>query len=129
MAEAIAAHTAGDVIVAVSGGTMPLGYVAPLTLRVLEERGFGVEGLKSNPITKSMRENAEIIVNMTGSPASRVFAAEKSKTEDWMVTDPYGEQIEAYRNTCDEIEARLSEFAARLRARRAGKLAAPVAED
>jgi len=35
------------------------------------------------------------------------------------VTDPYGEQVEAYRDTCDEIEARMTEFAARLRARRA----------
>lgn len=119
MAEAIARQTASDVIVPASAGTMALGFVAPPTLRVLEERGVNVEGLSSKPITRETRSNAEIIINMTGSPAKRVLPSEESKTEDWMVTDPYGERMEAYRDTCDEIEARIAEFAARLRARRA----------
>jgi protein-tyrosine-phosphatase len=118
MAEAIARQTAADVIVAASAGTMALGFVAPPTLKVLEERGMKVEGLSSKPITRETRSNAEIIINMTGSPARRVLPGEESKTEDWLVTDPYGERVEAYRDTCDEIEARMTEFAARLRARR-----------
>lgn len=97
---------------------MALGFVAPPTLRVLEERGMKIEGLSSKPITRETRANAEIIINMTGSPAKRIFPAEESKTEDWLVTDPYGERLEAYRDTYDEIEARMTEFAARLRARR-----------
>jgi arsenate reductase len=120
MAEAIARQNAGDVIIAASGGTMALGFVAPPTLRVLEEREINVEGLRSKPITRGMRSNAEIIINMTGSPAKRVLPAEESKTEDWLVQDPYGDRIEAYRDPRDDIEARLTEFAARLRARRAG---------
>ena len=123
IAEAIARHKAADVITAVSGGTIPLGFVAPMTLRVLEERGMSVEGLQSTPITRGMRENAEIIVNMTGSPASRYFPGEESKTEDWSVTDPYGKQFDDYENTFEEIDARMTEFVARLRAHRAGKLA------
>jgi protein-tyrosine-phosphatase len=118
MAEAIARQTASDVIVAASAGTMALGFVAPPTLRVLEERGMKIEGLSSKPITRETRANAEIIINMTGNPAKRVFSAEESKTEDWLVTDPYGERVEAYRDTYDEIETRMTEFAARLRARR-----------
>jgi protein-tyrosine-phosphatase len=77
-----------------------------------------IEGLSSKPITRETRANAEIIINMTGSPAKRVLPDEESKTEDWLVTDPYGERVEAYRDTYDEIEARMTEFAARLRARR-----------
>ena len=119
MAEAIARQTASDVITAASAGTMALGFVAPPTIRVLEERGINVEGLSSKPITRETRGNADIIINMTGSPAKRVLRSEESKTEDWVVTDPYGERIEAYRDTCDEIEARMTEFVARLRARRA----------
>ena len=68
MAEAIARQTASDVIVAASAGTMALGFVAPPTLRVLEERGINVEGLSSKPITRETRSNAEIIINMTGAP-------------------------------------------------------------
>lgn len=127
MAEAIARQNAADVMVAASGGTIALGFVAPLTLRVLEERGINVDGLRSKPITKGARSNAEIIINMTGSSASRVLQAEESKTEDWLVPDPYGERIESYRDTCDEIEARLTEFSARLRARKAGQSAPSAA--
>jgi protein-tyrosine-phosphatase len=126
MAEAIARQTASDVIVAASGGTMALGFVAPPTLRVLEERGMNVAGLSSKPITRETRNNAEIIINMTGSPAKRVLPAEESKTEDWLVTDPYGERVEAYRDTYDEIEARMTEFAARLRARRMAPAETPA---
>ena len=60
MAEAIARQTASDVIVAASAGTMALGFVAPPTLRVLEERGINVAGLISKPITRETRSNAEI---------------------------------------------------------------------
>ncbi len=120
MAEALARQRADDIIVAVSAGTMALGFVAPLTLRVLEERKINIEGLHSKPITRAGRKSADIIINMTGSPANQVLAGEESKTEDWPVTDPYGEEVGSYRDTCDDIEVRLAEFAARLRARRSG---------
>jgi protein-tyrosine-phosphatase len=126
MAEAIARQTAADVMVSASAGTMALGFVAPTTLKVLEERGIGAEGLSSKPITRETRSNAEIIINMTGSPAKRVLPSEESKTEDWMVTDPYGERVEAYRDTFDEIEVRMTEFAARLRARRMAAAESPA---
>lgn len=121
IAEALARHIASDVIIAESAGTMALGFVAAPTLAVLEERGIHIDGLHSKPITKIARGKAEIIINMTGSPARRVFEAEVSKTEDWIVTDPFGETIETYRDTFDEIEARLAEFTARLRTRRGGQ--------
>jgi len=105
---------------------MALGFVAPPTLKVLEERGINVEGLSSKQITRETRGSAEIIINMTGSPGKRVLPGEESKTEDWLVTDPYGERVEAYRDTCDEIEARITEFAARLRALRAAPAETPA---
>jgi protein-tyrosine-phosphatase len=117
MAEALARQRAEDIIVAVSAGTMALGFVAPLTLRVLDERDINIEGLHSKPMTKAARKSADIIINMTGSPASRVLAGDEGKTEDWAVADPYGEEVGAYRDTCDDIEVRLAEFAARLRAK------------
>lgn len=121
MAEAIARHKASDVIAAASGGTMALGFIAPPTLKTLEEREISVEGLQSKPLTKAVRASADVIINMTGMAAKRVLASEESKTEDWLVNDPYGESMEVYRDTCDDIEARVTEFAARLRARRMTK--------
>lgn len=120
MAEAIARQTADDILTPSSAGTIPLGFVAPLTLRVLEERGIGADGLHSKPLTRAAQQNADIIINMTGAPADGAFAAGAGKTEDWDVPDPFGLEMNSYRDTCDDIEARMSEFTARLRARRAG---------
>jgi protein-tyrosine-phosphatase len=118
MADAIARQKAADILIAASAGTMALGFVAPLTIRVLEERAINVKGLLSKPLTQAARLNADIIINMTGTPAGRVLSGDEAKTEDWLVPDPYGNLIEAYRATCDDIEVRLAEFFARLRARK-----------
>jgi arsenate reductase len=118
MADAIARHRAEDIILSSSAGTMALGFVAPLTIRVLEERSVGVDGLHSKPLTRAAQQNADIIINMTGSPADSVMPAGVDKTEDWSVPDPYGFEMNSYRDTCDDIEARMTEFTARLRARR-----------
>jgi arsenate reductase len=128
MADAIARQSAEDVILSSSAGTIALGYVAPLTIRVLEERGVNVDGLHSKPLTRAAQQNADIIINMTGGPAGRTFSAGAGKIEDWPVPDPFGSEMNSYRDTCDDIEARMSEFTARLRARRSAVLAGSVAE-
>ncbi len=126
MGEAIARHRASDIISPSSAGTMALGFIAPLTLRVLEERGVSADSLQSKPLTRGAQQNADIIINMTGSPAGNVLPAGADKTEDWSVPDPFGSEMNSYRDTCDDIEARMSEFTARLRARRAAVLAKNV---
>ncbi len=128
MAEAIARHRAEDILMPESAGTMALGFIAPLTLRVLEERGVGVDDLHSKPLTRAAQKNADIIINMTGSPVGSVLPAEADKTEDWPVPDPFGMEMNSYRDTCDDIEARIAEFTARLRAKRAARIAGTVSE-
>ncbi len=116
-AEALAKHTAFDVIESSSAGTMPLGSVAPLVEDVLQERGVPFEEQHSKGLTAAACGQADIIVNMSGSRGDRIFRKGRAHIEDWAVDDPYGRTIEAYRDACDEIEARLAELAARLRAR------------
>ncbi|HUK31783.1 MAG TPA: low molecular weight phosphatase family protein [Candidatus Acidoferrum sp.] len=128
MAEAIARQTAEDILTPSSAGTMALGFVAPFTLCVLEERGIAADGLHSKPLTRAAQQNADIIINMTGVPADGAFEAGRGKTEDWDVPDPFGMEISSFRDTCDDIEARMTEFTARLRARRAGVLAGSASE-
>jgi len=115
-AEALAKHTAFDVIESSSAGTMPLGSVAPLVEEVLQERGVPFEEQHSKGLTAAACGKADIIVNMSGSRADRIFPKGRAHIEDWAVDDPYGHTIEAYRDACDEIEARLAELTARLRA-------------
>jgi arsenate reductase (thioredoxin) len=116
IAEAIARRAAADVIEASSAGVSPLGYIADSTRKVLLERGIQIDG----QFSKGMNDDAiqhptDLLINMTGRPGTRLFP--NTKCEDWVVEDPYGEDMETYRRICDDIEARVTDLAARLRAR------------
>ena len=116
MAEAVARHTASDIIAAFSAGISPLGRIQDATRKVLLERGIPTDGLSSkHPNDPAIPQPPDLIINMSGYPGGRIFAG--LRFEDWDVEDPYGEDMETYRRICDDIETRISELAARLRAR------------
>ncbi len=116
IAEAIARHVASDVMEASSAGVAPLGYIAESTRQALLERGIRMDGQFSKGINDdALLHPADLIVNMTGRPSARLFP--NCNCEDWNVEDPYGEEMETYRRICDDIEARVADLAARLRAR------------
>lgn len=119
MAEALARHSASDVIEPCSAGIAPLGEIARLTKAVLKERGVPIEGQYSKGLLDEELEAADLIINMTGRPGQDLFPADQKKVEDWDVSDPYGEDIEIHRRICDEIEARLLDLASRLRRKQA----------
>jgi arsenate reductase (thioredoxin) len=116
IAEAVARHTASDVITASSAGISPFGRIQELTRRVLLERGIRTDGQFSKSLhDDSLLQPADLIINMTGIPGSSLFAG--YRYEDWDVEDPFGEDMETYRRICDDIEARVADLAARLRTR------------
>src|SRR5258708_6280009 len=114
MAEAIARQAAADVIEASSAGLIALGFVVGSTVRVLEEFGYSAEGLRSKMLTSDALDDADLVINMSGRPLPQL-ANRKTEVEDWEVDDPYGEDPEVYRGTCQEIERRVKDLAERLR--------------
>jgi len=115
LAEAIARHTASDVIAASSAGLSPLGRIQDSTRKVLLERGFPVDGQFSKSLhDDTLLQPADLIINMSGYQGESFFAGRNY--EDWDVEDPYGEDMETYRRICDDIEARVADLAARIRA-------------
>jgi protein-tyrosine-phosphatase len=115
MGEAWARHLASDVIAPSSAGLTPLGEIVHTTCAVLKERGVKTDGQYSKGLTQSAREEADLIVNMTGLPGKAIFKGSKAKVEDWRVDDPYGEDQARYRQIRDEIEERVADLAERLR--------------
>ncbi|HXZ13424.1 MAG TPA: low molecular weight phosphatase family protein [Candidatus Sulfotelmatobacter sp.] len=114
IAEAVARHSASDVIEASSAGIAPLGVVANRTHAVLRERGVRSDGQFSKGLhDDSIPQPPDMVVNMSGIPGNTLFG--NLNYEDWRVEDPYGEDMETYRRICDDIEARVAELAARLR--------------
>jgi protein-tyrosine-phosphatase len=115
MAEAIARHTASDVIEASSAGLVPFGQIPSTTLTVLRERGIPADGQSSKPLRPEDISAADIVINMTGRSGASIFTEPVSKVEDWDVGDPYGFNLAVYREICDQIEARVENLARRLR--------------
>jgi protein-tyrosine-phosphatase len=115
MAEAIARHTAPDVIEASSAGLVPFGEIPNTTLAVLRERGISVEGQSSKPLRSEDLAAADVVINMTGRSGAAIFTKPVARIDDWDVGDPYGFNLAVYRSICDQIEARVEDLARRLR--------------
>ena len=113
MAEALARHSASDVIEAASAGLSPFGKIVEPTRKVLLERGISVDGQHSKGLREVEPDHFELIVNMTGMPGRALFPG--AKVVDWDIADPYGEDMLMYRQICDEIEEHLGKLAAGLR--------------
>ncbi|MGH9775004.1 MAG: low molecular weight phosphatase family protein [Candidatus Acidiferrales bacterium] len=113
MAEALARHLAADVMEPSSAGISPLGHVAEETRKVLAERGVSAAGLVSKGLVKQILNSTDLIVNMSGIPSESIFQSRRAI--DWDVQDPYGEDLELYRQICDDIEKRVAALAKDLR--------------
>jgi protein-tyrosine-phosphatase len=113
MAEALARHSASDVIEATSAGISPLGHVADLTRKILLEKGVNATGLESKGVREAAAVAPNLLINMTGIPGRTIFP--DMIVEDWDVEDPYGEDLATYRRICEDIEGRVEELAERLR--------------
>jgi arsenate reductase (thioredoxin) len=115
MAEAIARHTAADVIEPSSAGLVPFGMIPSTTLSVLSERGISVEGQSSKPLRPEDLSAADLVINMTGRSGASIFTDPVAEVEDWDVGDPYGFNLAVYREIRDQIEKRVEDLARRLR--------------
>ena len=115
MAEAIARHTASDVIEPSSAGLVPFGEIPSTTLTVLRERGISIDGQTSKPLRPEDISEADLVINMTGRSGATIFTDSVTQVEDWDVGDPYGFNLAVYRQIRDEIETRVEDLAQRLR--------------
>jgi arsenate reductase len=113
MAEALARHSASDVIEAASAGLSPFGKIVEPTRKTLLERGIRVDGQHSKGLREVEPDTFDLIVNMTGMPGRALFPG--AKVVDWDIADPYGEDMLLYRQICDEIAEHLDKLAASLR--------------
>ena len=113
MAEALARHSASDVIDPASAGLSPFGKIVEPTRKVLLERGINLDGQHSKGLREVDPDSFELIVNMTGMPGRALFPG--AKVVDWDIADPYGEDLLMYRQICDEIEEHLNRLVMTLR--------------
>jgi arsenate reductase (thioredoxin) len=113
MAEAVARHCCADIILAESAGVSPLGFIDTTTQAVLRERGISFDGQFSKGLHNHKLRKPDVVINMSGIHGKALFP--EHDVEEWVVRDPFGEDIALHRTICDDIEARVTLLAARLR--------------
>jgi len=107
MAEAWARHLGGNKIEALSAGLRPLGFIAQETREVMAEQGISLDGQRSKRLGAIDWNQVDILVNMSGFPASDLVPEFSGKRLDWKVADPYMDPLESYRSVRDLLERKV----------------------
>ncbi len=105
MAEAMARHFWGNGVEALSAGLSPLGHIPPKTLEVLNEAEISTDGLYSKGLASVRLDDIDYLVNLAGLDLDRLIPPSFSgKLINSWVADPFGQDIEAYRDARKELE-------------------------
>ncbi len=96
-----------------SAGSRPAGFVAPLSLTVMQEKSIDISKHTSKSTKQVPQGKYEAVVTMgCGDDACPHLPA--LYRMDWQIEDPYGKPIEAFRAARDRIEKEVDELFAHL---------------
>ncbi len=113
MAEAVARKLLPEVGIRAevfSAGTEPAKEVHPLTLRVLEEKGYPTKGLYPKPISKIPYRKVDVLITLCNEAKERCeFVTSHKRRENWLIDEPSGNE-ESFKRTLEDIENHLREL-------------------
>jgi arsenate reductase len=101
---------------AISAGTKPVSQINPLAVGVMKEVGIDISNEASKDITEDMIRNSTQIVNMGCMERESCPTLFLHNLLDWNIEDPKGKSIEKVREIRDEIEQRVKEIVASIKA-------------
>lgn len=105
MAEALARDRFDGWARIASAGIAALGRIPPNTLEVLEEVNVSREGLTSKDLDQIDVSRFDVIVNLLDIPIERFIPRRfKGRIINRHVRDPYGGDLDAYRQARDAID-------------------------
>lgn len=110
MAEALLREAAGDALRVESAGSAPSGYVHPLAIRAMEEKGIDISAHRSKSLEEFLDDDVETVITVCGNAdqACPVFPGQVRRYH-WPFDDPAHaegseeEQFEVFRRVRDEI--------------------------
>ncbi|MGE4363505.1 arsenate reductase ArsC [Mycolicibacterium vanbaalenii] len=112
MALGFLTHLAGDKVVGWSGGAEPGHEINPAAVAAMAEVGIDITGEFPKPWTEEIVRAADVVVTMGCGDACPVFPGKRY--ENWELTDPAGQGLEAVRPIRDDIEERVRRLLADL---------------
>jgi arsenate reductase (thioredoxin) len=105
-------HFAGDRVEVRSAGSDPGQQVNPVAVAAMAEVGIDISGGTPKKLDWDLAEGSDVIITMGCGDACPVFPGKRY--EDWELTDPAGQPIEAVRTVRDDIRDRVSSLVAEL---------------
>jgi arsenate reductase len=114
MAEAFARMHGAGLVDGLSAGSNPSGSINPRAVAAMRERGYDLTEHRSKSLVEVGKGQWDYVVMMgCGDECPWVPAA---KREDWKLPDPHGLSPDEFNELRDEIERRVIDLIARLRA-------------
>ena len=108
MAEGFARAYGKDLIDVYSAGTSATGVVSLEVIKVMEERGIDISEHISKGLDEVPVEEMDVVVSMARRSASEICPPDfKGEKIDWVVRDPIGGPMDAYRIVRDDIEEKV----------------------
>jgi arsenate reductase len=96
--------------VAESAGTQPAEHVHPEVIAVMKEVGIDLGSICPQLLTDALTRTADLLVTMgCGESCPVVVGVER---QDWPMSDPKGQSLDAVREIRDEIRRRVAKLLA-----------------
>ena len=99
-----------------SGGTKPVSHINPVAVEAMKEVGIDISNQKSKEITEDVMRNSFRTVNMGCMDKESCPTLFLPNVLDWNMEDPRGKAIEKVREIRAEIEQRVKELVASIKA-------------
>ncbi len=107
MAEGFARHLGKDVLEVQSAGTKPADKISSNAVEVMKEIGIDISSQYPKKIDFEYAKTADFVIIMGCGAENMCPAWFITKSENWDLEDPKGQNIEFYRKVRDEIKERI----------------------
>jgi arsenate reductase len=113
-ARVLAEHYGQGFVTAISAGSEPGDEINPAVAQVLAERDLSTDAETPKLLTYDTVAEADVVITMGCGETCPVAAGKRY--EDWPVDDPKGQDLDTVRAIVDDIDARVQQLLAELRA-------------
>ncbi len=110
------AEKLGKEVEVFSAGSEPAGYIHPLAVKVMAEKGIDISDQRSKSLEEIPFSKLNFVITLCGDAAERCPVVPGAKTIHWGLPDPAkasgteNERLEVFRQVRDEIEKRVREL-------------------
>lgn len=104
---------------AASAGTSPTDALNPTVVTALAERGISLAGVAPKPITSELLADADLVITMSRHPTGPWLPDIATHQQHWQL-DFLGDDLEAMRTFCDQVDGRVQALLADLSPVRSG---------